>query len=290
MPSTRSIADIKSALLNPATTSHFEVKIPFPTGARADSQFWKDNGVKIDQDKMQLMCSEATLPGSNLATLELTNDHTGVTERHAYRRVYDDRIDLTFYVDAENYLPIRFFETWIKYTAFESKATDPAIGASLRSDNYFYRFRYRDEYVAKQGLEVTKFERSSYVGAKGRRATTLTYKFVNAFPISLSSMPVSYNNSSLLMCTVSMSYVRYYIDETVDESSSSTPGPTPQQQSQFNSSNLAISGLEGSGALSTGGISQSVSNASGNTIDRRIEAGLPGVGRNNFVERSIFGP
>jgi hypothetical protein len=271
MPSTRSIADIKSALLNPATTSHFEVKIPFPAGALADSQFWKDNGVKLDQDKMQLMCHEATLPGSNLATLELTNDHTGVTERHAYRRVYDDRIDLSFYVDVENYLPIRFFETWIKYTAFESKATDSAIGASLRSDNYFYRFRYRDEYVAKQGLEVTKFERSSYAGAKGRRATALTYKFVNAFPISLSSMPVSYDSSSLLKCTVSMSYIRYYIDETVDESSSSSS--TPQQQAQFNSSNLSIPGLEGVNAFTTpvngfnlGGISQSSANASGNTV------------------------
>jgi hypothetical protein len=273
MPSTRSIADIKSALLNPATTSHFEVKIPFPTGAGADSQFWKDNGVKLDQDKMQLMCSEATLPGSNLATLELTNDHTGVTERHAYRRVYDDRIDLTFYVDVENYLPIRFFETWIKYTAFESKATDSSIGASLIGDNYFYRFRYRDEYVAKQGLEVTKFERSSYAGAKGRRATSLTYKFVNAFPISLSSMPVSYDSSSLLKCTVSMSYIRYYINETVDESLSNAPGPTPQQQSQFNSSNLTIPGLEGANAFANpvngfnlGGISQSSANASGNTV------------------------
>jgi len=287
MPSPKSIAQIKTNLLHPATTSHFEVKIPFPKGIQAGDRYWKDNGVNLNQDKMHLMCSEATLPGSNLATLELTNDHTGVTERHAYRRVYDDRIDLTFYVDAENYLPIRFFETWIKYTAFESKAPDDAIGVSLDSDNYFYRFRYRDEYVAKSGLEVTKFERSSYTGVRGS-ATSLTYKFVNAFPISLSSMPVSYDSSSLLKCTVSMSYIRYYIDRTVNENSSSAS--TPTEQAQFNTSNLTLPGLEGAGALSTGGLSLAVANASGNTIDRRIEAGLPGVGRNNFVERSIFGP
>lgn len=280
MPSPKSIAQIKTNLLHPATTSHFEVKIPFPRGIQASDRYWKDNGVNIDQDKLQLMCSEATLPGSNLATLELTNDHTGVTERHAYRRVYDDRIDLTFYVDAENYLPIRFFETWIKYTANESKATDDTIGVSLDSDNYFYRFRYRDEYVAKSGLEVTKFERSTYAGVRGS-ATSLTYKFVNAFPISLSSMPVSYDSSSLLKCTVSMSYIRYYIDRTVDENSSSAPGPTPQQQAQFNSSNLTLPGLEGAGALSTGGVPLSAANSSGNTIDRRVEAGLPLVGRNS---------
>ena len=28
---------------------------------------------------------------------------------------FDDRIDFTFYVDAEEYLPILFFESWIKY-------------------------------------------------------------------------------------------------------------------------------------------------------------------------------
>jgi hypothetical protein len=72
------------------------------------------------QEQLNLMCSEATLPGSNLATFEINDNFHGVTERHAYRRVYDDRIDLTFYVDADNYIPIRYFETWMKYVAGES--------------------------------------------------------------------------------------------------------------------------------------------------------------------------
>jgi hypothetical protein len=73
---------------------------------------------KVDYN---LMCSEATLPGSNLATFEINDNFHGVTERHAYRRVYDDRIDLTFYVDADNYIPIKYFETWMKYVVGESK-------------------------------------------------------------------------------------------------------------------------------------------------------------------------
>ena len=224
MPSPKSIQQIKTALLHPATTSHFEVKIPFPAGLPAGNSYWTDNLVRLNQDRLNLMCAEASLPGSNLATLELTSDHTGVTERHAYRRVYDDRIDLTFYVDAENYLPIRFFEAWIKYIADESKKDEGVNGApvrrtSLDAPNYFYRFKYRDQYVAKQGLEVTKFERSSYASS-GKydfrtKANNMTYKFVNAYPISLSSMPVSYDSSSLLKCTVSMTYIRYYIDKTV---------------------------------------------------------------------------
>lgn len=226
MPTVRSLSQIKSTLLHPATTSHFEVKIPLPGGLPANNPYWRDNLVNLNQDKLNLLCAEATLPGSNLATLELTNDHTGVTERHAYRRVYDDRIDLTFYVDAENYLPIRFFETWMKWIADESRSDTGANGAAVRgasldAPNYFYRFKYRDEYVAKQGLEVTKFERSSTgYGSSGKanfgtRADNMTYKFVNAYPISLTSIPVSYDSSSLLKCTVSMSYIRYYIDKTV---------------------------------------------------------------------------
>ena len=37
----------------------------------------------------------------------------GVTEKHVHRRIFDDRIDLTFYVDAGLYQPIRFFEEWM---------------------------------------------------------------------------------------------------------------------------------------------------------------------------------
>jgi hypothetical protein len=279
MPTPRNISQIKLALLQPATTSHFEVRVPniLPVS------YLRDNQVVLDQNQLNLLCSEATLPGSNLATLDLTNDHTGVTEKHAYRRVYDDRIDLTFYVDAKNYLPIRFFETWIKWVANESRATDQNIGASIKSDNYFYRFKYRDSYVAKQGLEVTKFEKSSNgYGSSGEydfktRADNMTYQFVNSFPISLTSMPVSYDSSSLLKCTVSMSYIRYYIDKTVNEGTSSTNetllssnfNATPQQLASINSqsfnSNINLSSILGN-TTTTGGVNFNSAASSGNSI------------------------
>lgn len=282
MPYSKSIAEIKSALLHPATTSHFEVDIDV---SPVSSTYLSQNGVKYDKGKLNLLCSEATLPGSNLATLELTNDHTGVTERHAYRRVYDDRIDLTFYVDVENYMPIRLFESWIKFIANESKAVDPSVGASLDSENYNYRFKYRDDYASNK-LTVTKFERSMMGASKGSTGSPLKYIFLRAYPISITSMPVSYESSSLLKCTVSMTYIRYYIDGMAGSSAVEPSNTTPLQQAQFNSSNLTLPGLEGAGALSTGGIPLSVANSSGNAInsssgvDRRVEAGLPYVGRN----------
>ena len=224
MPSSKRIQDIKTNLLHPATTSHFEVFIPKPEGI--DDKVFRDNGININNlnlGKLHLLCCEASLPGSNFATLELTNDYTGVTERHAYRRVYDDRIDLTFYVDAEETLPIRFFEIWMKSIAREMVAEGEGKPSS-RANNYFYRFNYPDNYICDQGLKITKFERSSIGSVKGKRASTLTYEFIRAFPISISSMPVAYDSSSLLKCTVSMTYIRYIVDNL--------PDPPPQEENK----------------------------------------------------------
>lgn len=244
MPSAKSIAQIKSALLHPATTSHFEVQIPMPTVLT--DKYLSDNGINIsntDLSNLYLMCSEASLPGSNLATLELNNDRVGVTERHAYRRVYDDRMDFTFYVDARYYLPIRVFEIWMKYIAQESintpKPPKPVTKPSAVAKDYFYSFQYPDNYMIDTGLKVTKFEKSSIGGAKGLGAGALTYEFIRAFPISVSSMPVSYDSSSLLKCTVSMSYIRYIVTATDpplgDEQKGSAPSPSVTEQAAINS-------------------------------------------------------
>lgn len=293
MPRAKTLAEIKANLLRPALTSHFEVEIPQPT-SESWSEFLKNNVPNIGPlglSKLNLLCSEATLPGSNLATLEVTNDFHGVTERHAYRRVYDDRIDLTFYVDSENYLPIRFFETWIKYISDESITNQPDKGdvGSLAME-YFYRFRYPDDYVSKQGLVVRKFERDFE-----KTGNSLEYKFVGSFPISVASMPVSYDSSSLLKCTVSMNYLRYVLVQGGKGSEEQPQRPvTPEQQSAFNNaqfaaSDLTLPGLDGLGAVTTGGVPVNAANASGNTIDRRVEAGLPYVGRNRGPTQRFAG-
>jgi len=270
MPSSKNIQDIKTNLLHPATTSHFYVQLDT---TNPPAQYLNENGVILVQEKLNLLCAEATLPGSNLATLELTSDHTGVTERHAYRRVYDDRIDLTFYVDVDNYLPIRFFETWMKWIANESKAVDASIGASLKAPEYNYRFRYRDEY-AVDGLKITKFERSYGSGTKKAQQGTLTYGFVRSYPISISSMPVSYDSSSLLKCMVSFTYMRYYVGEIENDNPSqntSTPvqALTPEQTARINSiafnpnTNL---GLNYENLTTTGGFSIPAAQSSGNNL------------------------
>ena len=45
---------------------------------------------------------------------------------------------------------------------------------------------------------------------------------MRVFPIAVASMPVSYDASSLLKCTVSLSYVRYFLEGTLGDSDSTT--------------------------------------------------------------------
>ena len=138
MPRARSIQDIKTNLLRPSLTSHFEVELGLPNVSSLRQI------LGANQDKLNLMCSEASLPGSQLTTLDLNNDHTGVSEKHAYRRMFDATIDLTFYVDAEDYLPIRFFEAWIRHIVNE----DVDDGGDILGVNYNYRVKYPNEYIA----------------------------------------------------------------------------------------------------------------------------------------------
>ena len=212
MPNIKKVSDIKSALLRPALTSNFEVKIAIP----AELQSF----VGTEQDNLNLSCSDASLPGSSIATMESLNDHTGVTERLAHRKMYDERIDFTFYVDANKYFPIRFFEKWMRYVTDEDNLADTQRGTQAGIDkttpSYHYRMRYPDgaNGYRVDGVQVIKFERD--------HKQSLIYTFVKAYPIAVNSMPVSYDSSSLLKCTVSMSYIRYFIGDT-----SGAPTDTP---------------------------------------------------------------
>ena len=225
MPNRKSLSDIKATILRPAMTSQFMVYVDFPsevkTYMKASPRNLADPQGGVLRSGLNLACSEASLPGSSLATLEQTSDRTGVTERHVHRRMFDDRIDLTFYVDAQNYLPIKAFEYWKEYI------TGGNEGGNLAAANHYYRMNYSDDYVTGGlgggELRVVKFERDFDGSFKGNNGVVnptdngLTYHFVRAFPIAVASMPISYDASSLLKCTVSMSYIRYYTENGVGD-------------------------------------------------------------------------
>lgn len=288
-PKTYSIESVKHRLMQPALTSHFHCQFNPPSKVQEQFQF---NELISDQwsEDLLITCSEASLPGSSLATHDLNNDFTGVSQKHAYRRLYDDRADFTFYVNNQ-YSQIKVFEVWLRYIAGEQ------ISQDRNSPNLqqYYRAQYPKSY--KANVTITKFERDTLSLKATKRSKSMTYTFVNAFPVSINSMPVSFDTSQLLKCTVSFAYDRYFSDIKGIKISQSTSPQTPEQiatananaltsvpfkDSIFTDPNLKFNIAPSEFGISAGTLTNSPMEGEEllNARVRRVEEGLPYVGRN----------
>jgi len=144
--------------------------------------------------KTGLLCSEASLPTSSLATGEVRDNFMGIPQEFAHTRLYTD-IDFTFYIDS-NYLNLRIFEAWMDYIAGGSELNE-------LSENYYRRMNYPDNYKV-QTMFISKFERDFN--------SQIDYQFINAFPKLVTAIPVSYGAADLLKVTVSFTYDRYIVN------------------------------------------------------------------------------
>lgn len=214
-PKPLNISQLKSKILRPATTSNYQCWFPIPPAVSS----WireKSEAIQFDYgnesfELISLNCTEASLPGSSFATNEVFDDYTGVTERIAYRRQYDDRASFTFTLDnsvdedprspstnSSNYRALLLFELWQEYIA------DEQISKGLEDPNYFYRMNFPYKYQTPY-IIINKFEKDF----KGRY---LEYKLLQAYPIALDSIPVSYESSEKLQCVVSFNYNRFVVN------------------------------------------------------------------------------
>lgn len=166
-----------------------------------------DYGLDSDwiSNNLGILCSDATLPTSSFATAEVKDNFQGINQQFAHTKLYVDS-DFTFYIDS-NYKVIRFFEGWMSYISGDN-ITDLSQGRFNR--NYTRRFNYPQNDFYSNGykidsLTITKFERSL-------NNSQLTYKFINAFPKSMTSIPVQYGNADILRVTVSFAYDRYILE------------------------------------------------------------------------------
>ena len=144
--------------------------------------------------KTGLLCAEASLPTSSMATAEVRDNFMGIPQEFAHTRLYTD-IDFTFYVDS-NYLNLRIFEAWMDYIAGGSEINE-------LSENYYRRMNYPDNYKV-QTMFISKFERDFN--------SQIDYQFINAFPKLVTAIPVSYGAADLLKVTVSFTYDRYIVN------------------------------------------------------------------------------
>ena len=197
-PNKVNTSTIKSRILNLTQTSEYQIKLQPPGPVQG---FLRNADPNIDYGSegldIELLCSSTNLPGQSLATHDMTTDYPGVTEKMAYRKIFDDRLDFTFMVD-KDYNVIQFFEGWINYITGQ--------GTTFTNEEYlsrsrYYRMNYPSSYKS-DNLYISKFEKDAL-------GYYLTYQFIGAFPISISPTSVSYDASSALNYTASFNYMRY---------------------------------------------------------------------------------
>jgi len=211
---------------NISINNRFVVSIDFPEKVREKfrgptySGTSTTNTEKIESELLEMLCTDASLPGSTFATSEIKDSYMGVTQEFAHTRLYTD-IDFTYYIDTE-YRVLRYFEAWMDYI---SGGADSLLNQNASSNQRYYRrFNYPNTY--KSSMRIYKFERYN---KKTNTLTYLDYSFTNAFPKSLAATPVNSGDSELLKVTVTMNYDRYRVlsDEVSLPEDSPPPPPGP---------------------------------------------------------------
>ena len=198
-PRPKRISDFKPTLTNLAQTSHYEVR--FGRAAGGLSEYLRSRGVdkRFIIGEMGLLCNQASLPFSSIATTNITGAFTGITEKFAHSRTFIP-INLNFYVDKE-YKVIKFLEHWMEYTAGGTHAPGGRIGPITQSkSNYYVRMQYPDDYRMEE-TKIMKFERDY--------SNNLEYTFFNLFPQNLSAVQVGYDASKILTASCAFEYTRY---------------------------------------------------------------------------------
>ena len=198
-PRPRPISDFLPKFQNVAQTSQFLVKfaLPFSRNSSGLRSFLRRKGVndRFVVEDAGLLCSDAVLPGSAMASIDTRGDYQGVIERMAHTRNFT-QINLEFYVD-NGYKSMKFLEHWMEYITGSIK--DPA------DDTYFYQLHYPSEYKSND-TRIVKFERDY--------KQFLEYRFIGLFPLSLNSTRVSYQGSQVLKASCSFSFDRYVCGES----------------------------------------------------------------------------
>ena len=198
-PRPRRISDFKPTLTKLAQTSHYEVRFGRAVGGLGN--YLRKRGVdkRFIAGEMGLLCNQASLPGSQLATANITGAYTGITEKFAHSRIYVP-ITLNFYVD-DDYKVIKFLEHWMEYTAGGTHAPGGRIGPITQSkSNYYVRMQYPDDYRMEE-TKIMKFERDY--------DTSLEYTFFNLFPQNVGAIQVGYDASKILTASCTFEYTRY---------------------------------------------------------------------------------
>ena len=190
---------IAKSIIGPlAQTNHFLVTFSSLTPAVESylANYSRIKNVKSFLSRqLGILCSDAILPTSTLATAEVKDNFMGVPQQFAHTRFYTD-IAYSFYID-EDYTLLKMFEGWMEYI---SSGANNNVKQDHRA--YYRRMKYPDSYKCNT-MYINKFEKNY--------KKTMRYRFVNIFPKSIDPISISYGASDILKVTVNFNYDRYIV-------------------------------------------------------------------------------
>ena len=199
-PRVKKTEQIRSLFQKVATTNHYEVFFSGFGSMRKLRGYITSRSPRVSNSfisrDLGLLCNSAELPATTMATAQIEGNRMGIVEKFAHSRVYTDS-SFTFYVDSD-YRVLEFFELWQEFIASGSDESDGADKSHLA---YYHRMQYPQEYKVDT-IKIQKFNKDHF--------RSVQYTFLNAFPVAVSAMPVSYDGNSVLECQVTFSYDRYF--------------------------------------------------------------------------------
>ena len=151
----------------------------------------------VDED-LGLYVSEAVLPGSSFADVEVSGDRQGITERMPFKRIYDD-VTFTFMVDRD-YKVVKFFEAWVQFINPLHGDTDG------KAHDQVMTLSYPKDY--KCTMSIAKFNKDSFRSGRGY----VYYCFIRSWPLSVAPVPVSYGAGGMVKLNVTFRYERYVME------------------------------------------------------------------------------
>ncbi len=228
-----SIASIQELYKGLSLSSQFKVSMNISRGRRGGTSvddYLTRCGIfdeyRGTSDSYDFFASDTVLPGVNFDMTEMAGAYQGQLEYMPTRRVWPD-VEITFYID-KRYNLIRLFEEWMNYInplySDHGRYSGSIHGQGengFDDRNTYYKMRYPNKY--KRSINITKFERDflknpneiwhggNYYSKWNHGQAKISYELIDAFPKQITSMPVSYNASTITQVTVVFGYTRYII-------------------------------------------------------------------------------
>ena len=187
MPTLRTLSKFQSKLQGGgARPNLFEVSIPNLPDAAKNSTPAATWGSE-EQEDFTIMCKGAQLPASTIGSID-------VPFRGRILKVAGDRTienwSITV-INDENFNIRNAMEAWMNSIARLSNNTGAVNPDSYMTDAYVYQLG--------RGYSSGRFSKTNSGTADGEKITPLkSYKFVDIFPVSVSSIDLSYDSSDTI--------------------------------------------------------------------------------------------